>query len=438
MRRRRKNPRHTFVDSTELKIRARELRRRRWSTPEQGRAKTVRIERRELVMNPKRGKKSRRWARQFVSAPSNYGAVRVGRMLYKASRHGKAGKSWIFMEPRTSRSVCVNTLRRNPKRHTGRKSRRWSKFEDADGSSLHNYLGAAMRKSRRKASAHGRKRRNPGVFATVAEAVRAFKHQYGGQAMGWAQDAVSTARTSETARFWEKVVLILRREMYRTNPKRSRSYRPVGRMRHNWKEGVNRKGRSGARSTLKRRLRRAERRDTSWRSNPKRDGTPTRGERRGDKYKDHLRKIRERGQKAAEELNKLLGRESAAPVGHAEPAFKAPKTETQEAHPGHYAAELSSEQKAMREQLASVNALMGDIRDQLRDIGDDETLADGLSEQLIKLGKQRKALMDLATPAQTNPRRRAGMFRLRRFHPARIAAYRRALRELRNAVRSLR
>ncbi len=264
-----------------------------------------------------------------------------------------------------------------------------------------------------------RRRRNPGVFATVAEAVRSFKHQYGGQAVGWAQDAVSTSRTSETAKFWEKVVQVLRRDMYATNPKRKSTYR----QRSKWRRATDVRAWS-------KRMKRAAR-------NPKRDGTPTRGERRGDKYKDHLRKIREKGQKAAIELNKLLGRGAAASVGHAEPSFKAPRTETQEAHPGHYAPELTSEQRAMREQLANVNALMGDIRDQLQALGDDETLADGLSEQLIKLGKQRKMLMEAATPVATNPRRR-GTLRFRRYHPARIAAYRRIIREMSKAVRSLR
>ncbi len=385
MRRRRTNPRYTFVDSAELKLRAREERRRRWSTPEAARAKTVRIERREVAMsNPPRRR---------------------------------------------------NCGRRNPKRLTGRKSRR-VKFDRTEGT--HNFYGRHLERARRKASSHGRGRRNPGVFATVSEAVRALKHQYGGQAYGWAQDAVSSARSPETERFWEKVAMILRKDVYRTNPSTKAKYDRAD--RNQWRHGGYTGGRGNRRklnkwTTARGRARRRLMRESR---NPKRDGTPTRGERRTDKYKDHLRALRDRGQKAADALNKLLGRGAAAPVGHAEPVFKAPKTETQEAHPGHYAPELSSEQKVMREQLASVNALMADIRDQLREIGDDETLADGLSEQLIKLGKQRKALMDLAAPALTNPRRRAGMFRLRHFHPARIAAYRRALRELRQAVRSIR
>jgi hypothetical protein len=177
------------------------------------------------------------------------------------------------------------------------------------------------------------------------------------------------------------------------------------------------------------------------RANPKRDGTPTRGEKRKDKYKDHLRALRERGAKAADELNKLLGR--GAHRSHAEPALKAPTTQTQLEHPGHYAAEESSDQKFAKEQLSQVEALMTDVRSQMKDLGDeDEALADELSDQLIKLGSQRKALQERAKGAvMTNPRRRnpryASPSRYRKMNSAAKARYRRALRQLRSTVHSI-
>lgn len=326
-------------------------------------------------------------------------------------------------------------------------------------------------------------RSNPGPIESVREAARKFKERYGGQAVGWAQDAVSTARTAATAKFWQQVTALLRRDMYATNPGPKRR-KPKPRRKSYWKGAlIYRPSRREMReinphrmpfrhgrphqticpicgrpqadassiahaelgeSLNKRLCYRSEFQDkrctsTAGRRNPKRDGTPTRGEKRQGRFKDHLRTLRDRGQKAAIELNKLLGR--AAPRGHEEPVLKAPQTETQLAHPGHYAAEESADQKYIREQLANVNALMADIREQLRDIGDDETLADGLTEQLVKLGKQRTALTAMvgsgAAPAMTNPRpSRRGRFRFRRFHPAHKAAYRRALRELRAALRS--
>lgn len=81
------------------------------------------------------------------------------------------------------------------------------------------------------------------------------------------------------------------------NPKRSRSYRRVGSMQHNWKEGSNKRGRSGARSFLKRRLRRAERR--TGRVNPKRrysrKGMTRAGLRRG--MRSHLGQMNPRGRR---------------------------------------------------------------------------------------------------------------------------------------------
>jgi chromosome segregation ATPase len=135
--------------------------------------------------------------------------------------------------------------------------------------------------------------------------------------------------------------------------------------------------------------------------NPTRTGEPTRGEKRKTKFLDHLRALRERGKKAEQELKRLTGRgrDTSAPV------LTADKTETQLAHPGHYAAELTADQQFLKAQVDEIDRTMADVRDQIRGLGDaDEALADELSDQLVKLAKQRAALK--APIVATNPRRR--------------------------------
>jgi hypothetical protein len=162
------------------------------------------------------------------------------------------------------------------------------------------------------------------------------------------------------------------------------------------------------------------------RRNPKRDGTPTRGERKAGRYKDHLRAIRQRGEHAAQELRRLLGRSTGPAVLTAE------KTETQRAHPGHYAPEMSSDQRFVQEQVGRIDATMAEVRDRIRGLGDaDEELADQLSGQMAALAKQRKALLagsGLTEGARSNPGRSPRARRhAPRFRPAARVSYRRAL-----------
>lgn len=173
------------------------------------------------------------------------------------------------------------------------------------------------------------------------------------------------------------------------------------------------------------------------RSNPKHDGTATRGETRMAKYLDHLRKVRERGLNARAELKRLTGK---GRVDHSEPVLKAEKTETQLAHPGHYAPELSSDEKFIQAQVEEIDGTMADVRDRLKhldtDSDEDEALAQELSAELVSLNKQKKEL--LATKGTTaivatNPGGRRRVRRGRRpLRGGRAGkrAYARALRRL--------
>jgi hypothetical protein len=384
-------------------------------------------------------------------------AFTSGRRL---KRHAKVASRWSRRQVRGSEAPTARYTRSNcgnPKR--GKKSRRHSigvrRKQERRFAVVHGPVrSGSNKKAWMRLSRHGRggfSRSNPSLLEQVRTAAAELKRRHGGQAYGWAADQASMAPRGEKQRFWQQVTQLLRRELYAMNPGRKNPGHYPGVMaicphcNRPRADGSSIEHAAEGERLNKRLCYRSEfghdRNCTSIarrsRSNPKRDGSPTRGEMRKDKYKDRLRQIRDRGQKAADELNKLLGRGAAASVGHAEPALRAPKTDTQLAHPGHFAAEESSEQKFAREQIANINALMGDLRDQLRELGDDESLADGLSEQLVKLGKQKKALQDVAGQVMTNPRRYTSPARYRRMSVAQRARYRNALRMLRSSIRSL-
>lgn len=320
---------------------------------------------------------------------------------------------------------------------------------------LQRHARIASRWRRRSAKGNHEKTRlyarsNPGTtWVKLSELVREtaaeFRRKYGGQAAGWAADAASTARDEGKRRFFRRVTDLLRYEQYAINPKRGRKHRGGRLKSRRWSASMPHELKNGERD--RKRMHKRRRHYPRYRRNPKRDGSPTRGEKRKDKYKDYLRSLRERGDKAAAELNKLLGR--GVHKAHAEPALKAATTETQLEHPGHYAAEQTSDQKFAQESLSQVEALMADVRSQMQELGDDdEALADELSDQLVKLGDQRRALQARVkgTPAMSNPGRRYGRGRNPRYtSPARYRRmstdqrrrYREALRRLRATVRSL-
>lgn len=304
--------------------------------------------------------------------------------------------------------------------------------------------------------------RNPGTerFTRLTKLVREtasqFRNKYGGQAAGWAADAMATARDEDKRRFFRRVVDMLRHHQYAMNPKR-RYGSTEERLKAKWSHASRMMDRHETWDPNAKNRRRKKWRSANYRAsrqlakhyrqrrnpyNPKRDGTPTRGEKRKEKYKDYLRSIRAKGEKASAELNKLLGRGVHKP--HGEAVLKAPRTDTQEAHPGHYAAELTSDQKFAQESASQIEATMADIRSQMRELeDDDEQLADELSDRLIKLGDQKRALLaKVSAPVATNPRRRNPRYtspaRYRRMSTAQRKRYREALRQLRYTVHSFR
>ena len=126
----------------------------------------------------------------------------------------------------------------------------------------------------------------------------------------------------------------------------------------------------------------------------------------------------------------------------------AEKTETQLAHPGHYAADMTTDQRYAQEQIGRLDAILADLRGQMRELPDDdasEALAEGLSAEIAKVAGQRKALMETSglQPAR-NPGRssrshgRSGRRRKQvRWNPAAKVAYRRALLHYGQAIRRL-
>ena len=138
-----------------------------------------------------------------------------------------------------------------------------------------------------------------------------------------------------------------------------------------------------------------------WANNPKRDGSPTRGEMRKSKHVDYLRSIRQRGRDAEASIKRLTGR------GRGEVVLRAEKTETQEAHPGHYATAPAPENTQRLAAIEAVEREMAAIRDQMQDLeDDDEALADQLSERLVDLSEKRKRLREGLVA--TNPGRHRG------------------------------
>jgi hypothetical protein len=152
------------------------------------------------------------------------------------------------------------------------------------------------------------------------------------------------------------------------------------------------------------------------RRNPKRDGSPTRGELRQGKYQEYLRQLAKAGQAAHAQLLRLQGRGGSANEPHPEPALKAPKTETQTAHPGHYAPAAAEgepgEARIIRQGLEDMRVLRNDFMAQLKELGDsDENAAEAeaIQSELIDLAKKERKLKAKAAEVglvMTNPGRR--------------------------------
>ena len=168
------------------------------------------------------------------------------------------------------------------------------------------------------------------------------------------------------------------------------------------------------------------------RSNPKRDGTPTRGELRQGKYLEHLRRLAKAGQDAHSQLLRLQGRGGSSNDMHQEPALKAPKTETQTAHPGHYApaADESSEARHIKQSLHDIQVLTDDYKSQLVELGDsDDNTAEAevVQNEIIKLAQRAKKLktkaaelgLVMSNPGRHRRRSNPGYYKRRRNSPRR-------------------
>ncbi len=61
----------------------------------------------------------------------------------------------------------------------------------------------------------------PSSAALITAAANGLRQKYGGQALGWARDYVSTSRSSTKRAFWEKVAAHLRNQLVTgVNPRR--------------------------------------------------------------------------------------------------------------------------------------------------------------------------------------------------------------------------
>jgi hypothetical protein len=211
--------------------------------------------------------------------------------------------------------------------------------------------------------------------------------------------------------------------------------------------------------------RRSSRRSFRHRRNPKRDGTPTRGELRKVKYVQHLKVIAEKGQEARGRIAALTGAlpkpESGIflPLGkrvlaHAEsgprhddiPQQAPPVVATAPAHP---------EARNILSRISDIDALLKDYKDQLRELGHSDEVESEVGVihgEIEKFARQKKALRERleGLAVATNPRRRGQPSRrgrrlsserihqlIRRSHSAAVAI-RRVRHHLRRALQVLR
>ncbi len=168
--------------------------------------------------------------------------------------------------------------------------------------------------------------------------------------------------------------------------------------------------------------------------NPKRDGTPTRGEKRRSKYETHLAAIVQRGEETKAKL-KLVKR---APIGKKTPhhyeehaPLKPHVVEAAELReiPSAPAAERAEISDAMHELNEAHAHLLGRLKSMDEGAPDDEV--ELIQGQIADIAKQKKKLREAtAAPVMSNPRPRGG----RRYHLRGLASYGRALRRYCNAI----
>jgi hypothetical protein len=170
--------------------------------------------------------------------------------------------------------------------------------------------------------------------------------------------------------------------------------------------------------------------------NPKRDGTPTRGELRKGKKSEYLKLIMQRGKDAEAILHRIHAVPAASKAAVAEllPQVSVAVAET----PKVVAAVEHAEARFLRSRIDELGILHADLLEQIRDLGDDDVAADdaaALMEQAAKIAKQRGLIRAKAQSLgiQTNPRPRGSHGRKVLVG---LRAYGVALKRLHAAIRS--
>ncbi len=224
---------------------------------------------------------------------------------------------------------------------------------------------------------------------------------------------------------------------------------------------------SGIRGNFKRYMKHQKALNRRRGRNPKRDGTPTRGEKRAVKYVEHLRTIMAASENARLEFQRLtgavakVGSEIHKPIGpralkhvakaHAE-AWESEHEGQLERELTHHTGQLSApsvaavvaehpELKFITSQISDLDSAIEHFKGEIRDLPKDDLSEDDearLQEEIAKLAHQKKKLrarlLEVAPATATNPRRR-GRGRIRSHS---LAAIRRAGAKCTQALRSLR
>lgn len=140
--------------------------------------------------------------------------------------------------------------------------------------------------------------------------------------------------------------------------------------------------------------------------NPKRDGTPTRGELRKVKKSTYLKTIMQRGKDAEAILARIhaVPAASKAAIQELAPAVAVMEAPT----PAVVAQVEHAEAKFLRSRIDELGVLHADLLSQIAELGDDDLSADDASmmqEQAVKIAKQRGLLRAKAKSLgiQTNP-----------------------------------
>ena len=343
---------------------------------------------------------------------------------------------------------------RNPRRKHGSAANRYRSQKDR---ALARHRRAHARGDRRRMSKHGRQALKWGVKAHRARGGRrnplscrmskaSMFHELKHHASRWRPQKQRVA-----------IVLSTRRKCGRRNPVLMNPKRPSPKVRaYQLRKGHGRRYRK-----IERRLMRGkwERVRTTLRlkkrghwhkvmppfrrnpvlTNPKRDGSQTKGEKRLQKHAEWLRTIAERGRQATAALKSMRSVPVASHVAAQEHAAnKLSEAVIEKAMEGVPAAVEKvadvvehAEAKFLRQQIADLTMLINSTKEEADSLGEqDEMMAQELMDQVAKMAKQRTALKAKATGLgiQTNPRRRA------RTVLVGTHRYAKALRELRSAI----